>query len=484
MPGNTSEGRIERAVLDAMTGRSAVASSSRVKATGAGGWIIGKPEHYDRSRALDLMQLTSFLDATQRSDEPQVQTPNLQTDSAGIESFLTLVDDEIARRGIIDVLRRGVTTSQGRQTLFHGKRSRRFTQNRFSVIPRLQYRQDDSRSTVDLCLFVNGLPIATLELQGNFGKQSASDAIEHYRHHQNSQDRLFQPGRCMAHFAVDEHQVYVCSDLRAEDSHFLPFNRSSSESIGNPDSLFGIGTDYLWRNILTRPGIIDIVENYAQMMTSVDGQTGELRSAPVFPRYHQLEAVRRLLGDVESHNVGHRYLIRHSDGSGTSYSIAWLVRQLMYVEQDSIRIFDSIFVVTDRPSVRRRLSDTVRDFSSTSTEVGSDPDASSRMRAAIENNVRIVLTTIDQFPLVLDEIEAHQRGRRFAFVIDEAPPADGPDTTAEVRINRAMFARVPLPNTSSFVFAPTTNETTLENFGEAFNDRGVTAYRPFHVHTA
>jgi type I restriction enzyme, R subunit len=483
MIGNTSEGRIERAFLDAMTGKSAIAASNRVKSTGAGGWIIGKSEHYDRARAMDLLQLTTFLEKAQRNMEAGSQTLDLQSDSPALLSFLNLLQEEISRRGVIDVLRRGIIYGQSKHALFYGHRSR-FTQNQFSVIPKLQYSQDDSHPAVDLCLFVNGLPIATLELKDGLAKQSADDAIKQYEHHRASRDQLFQPGRCMAHFAVDEQQAYVCSELHGPDSEFLPFNQGSSERSGNPTSLFGIATDYLWRHTLTRPGVIDIIENYAQMMTNVDERTGEKRSVPVFPRFHQLEVVRRLLGDVESHNVGSRYLVQHSQGSGTSYSIAWLVSQLLYVEQDSVRIFDSIFVVTDRPSVERRLNDTVRNFARVSGRVGPDSGAPARIHELIENQGRIILASVDQFPLILDEIEAHQRGRRFAFVLDEAPSTEGVNaTTAEVRINRAMFARVPLPNTSSFVFAPTTSETTLELFGEPYNDRGVTRYRPFHLHT-
>jgi type I restriction enzyme R subunit len=454
-----------------------------VQSTGAGGWTIGKSEHYDRTRAIDLLQLTTFLDKVQQT-EGETQTLDLRNDSEGLESFLTTLANEISERGVVNVLRRGVTTGQGRQVVFRGARSRRIAQNQFSVIPRLQYSQDESHPPVDLCLFLNGLPIATLELQNGQEKKSAEDAIERYKQHHQSHDRLFAPGRCLAHFAVDEKQVYVCSELRADGSQFMPFNQGSSEREGNPGSLFGIGTDYLWRNILTRPGIIDIVENYAQMMTGVDEQTGETRSVPVFPRYHQLDVVRRLLGDVESYNVGRRYLVLHAGGSGTSYSIAWLVRQLLTVEQDSIRIFDRIVVVTDRPSVDRRLGDTVPNFANVSSRVGTEDGATARIHECIENQVHVTLVNVEQFPLVLDEIESNRRGRRFAFVIDESLPSENPGPSAEVMINRAMFARVPLPNTSTFVFAPTASETTLENFGEAFNDRGVTRYRPFHVHTA
>jgi type I restriction enzyme, R subunit len=484
MAANTGDRRIERAILDTMTGQSAGASSSRVKSSGAGGWAIGKPEHYDRARGMDLLQLTTFLDKTRRNAESDGSLPSLETSGPALQVFLTQLQDELASRGVIDVLRHGVALKDGRQVLFYGGRSRRFTHNVFSVIPRLRYSQDDMQPPLDLCLFVNGLPIVTLELKDGTAKQTADDAIRQYARHQQSQDQLFQPGRCMAHFAVDERQAYVCAELRAEKSQFLPFNQGSSEAAGNQPSLFGIATDYLWRQTLTRPGLIDIIEHYAQMMTREDDPSGQASKAPVFPRYHQLEVVRRLLGDVESHNSGRRYLVQHAPGSGASYSMAWLVSQLLYVEQDSIRVFDTIFMVTDRSSMDQPLEDTVRRFSERSARVGLDDGAAARIHECIENRVQIILVNVEQLALVLDEIQERQRGRRFAIVIDERSSADGAALTPEVVVNRAMFARARLQNTSAFVFSPEANETTLEHFGEPFNDRGEIKYRPFHVHAS
>jgi type I restriction enzyme R subunit len=288
----------------------------------------------------------------------------------------------------------------------------------------------------------------------------------------------------MAHFAVDERQEYVCAELEADMYQFLPFIQSSSEAAGNQPSLFGIATDYLWRQTLTRPGLIDIIEHYAQMMTRDDGHDGEARRASVFPRYHQLEVVRRLLGDVESHNSGRRYLVEHSPGSGASYSMAWLVSQILYVAQDSIRVFDTIFVVSDRLSLAQRLADTVRRFSERSVSIGPEDGAAARIHDCIESRVQIILVDVEHLAIVLNEIEEKQRGRRFALVIDETPESDDAAPTPEVVVNRAMFARVRLQNISAFVFSPGANETTLEHFGEPFNDRGVTRYRPFHVHSS
>ncbi len=413
---NTSKQRLERAMLDGLTGTSRKSEPARGKSA-AGGWIWGEPEHYDRALAMDPMQLTAFLQKTQ----PEI--PDLEIGSPSLQSFLTLLQDEIIRRGVVDVLRRGVKDGAHHRDLFFGVRTsadppspRRFTQNRFSVIPGLRYSEDESRPTVDVCLFVNGLPIATIELS----ERSADDAIERYKNIPAAQEPLFQPGRCMAHFAVDEKQAYVCSELRGADSRFQTFNQGSSEGAGNSPNLFGIATEYLWRDILTRPSMVDMIENYAQMFEPDDGLTVDSRAAPIFPRYHQLDVLRRLLADVENRNVGQRYLLEHSDTNGTSHSIAWLTGQLIDAQQDSVRIFDTVFVLTDRPSLVRHVGESVRGFSRVGAQVRPEIDASTQIQAAIESGARIIIANVDQLPAILDEIEAHQRGRRFAFVFDEA----------------------------------------------------------------
>ncbi|MFN0072444.1 MAG: hypothetical protein ACKVVP_13250 [Chloroflexota bacterium] len=480
---NTSERRIERAMVDALTGRSVLASSkpgaTGVKSPGSGGWVVGRVDDYDRALMLDPVQLTAFLEKTQFTTDAERDALNLGTGSPTRQAFLSLLREQITQRGVIDVLRRGVAFGELHVDLFYGMRShgnppspRRFTQNRFSLIPHLPYSEEETRPAVDLCLFVNGLPIATFALTDGLNRRSVDDAIEHYRAIQVSHEPLFQPGRCMAHFAVDEQRAYVSSELKGDLSNFLTFNQGSSEADGNPANLFGIATDYLWRRILTRPGVIDIIENYAQMMTTADD-----RSVPIFPRYHQLEVVRRLLADAEANSVGHHYLLQHSAGSGTSFSIAWLTSQLIGLQQDGVRIFDSTFVLSDRRSVERRLGDAIRNFSKLSARISPEPDAPAHIRECIERGVSVILSDVAQYALILDDIGAHPDGRRFAFIVDEAQP------TSEDQINRVMIGRAPLRNTSTFVFAPTANHTTLGLFGQPFNELGTTKYRPFHAYS-
>jgi type I restriction enzyme R subunit len=326
---------------------------------------------------------------------------------------------------------------------------------------------------VDLGLFVNGLPVATISLADD-PDQTAMDLIERYKRARDPRNLLYAPGRCMAHFAVDQRQVFVCSELRGDASVFWAFHPGTSDALSASPRLFGIATDFLWREILTRPGVIDIVVNYAQNFITEDDIP-----APVFPRYHQLEAVRLARRDAEQHGAGRRLLLLHGPGSGTSFSIAWLVRQLMRVEQDGIRIFDAVIVVSNRAAVERLLHDVIARFSEVTARISPVADGPDSVQSALEGNASLVLARIEGFPAILDGIEAHQRGRRFAILVDEA--AEGSSSQSlEGQVNAAVQGRANLPNTSMFVFAPTAGEATLELFGEAFSDRGITRYRPFH----
>ena len=221
--------------------------------------------------------------------------------------------------------------------------------NRFSVTRQLRYSQDRTALSLDLCLFINGLPIATFELKNSLTKQTVDDAVEQYKRDRNPRERLFELGRCLAHFAVDEHEVKFCTQLRGKASWFLPFNQGWNDGAGNPPNPNGLKTDYLWRQVLTRDSLTNIIENYAQIVESKDQKTGSKKRTQIWPRYHQLEVVRRLLADASANGAGKTYLIQHSAGSGKSNSIAWLAHQLIGLEREgetSLRFGDR----GDRPT--------------------------------------------------------------------------------------------------------------------------------------
>ena len=232
------------------------------------------------------------------------------------------------------MLRHGVRHGAHDLDLFYGtpsagnaKAQERFAQNRFTVVRQLRYSRDETQRALDIVLFINGLPVFTFELKNSLTKQTVADAIEQYKRDRNPREKLFELGRCVAHFAVDESDVRFCTHLKGKASWFLPFNRGWNDGAGNPPNPSGIKTDYLWREVLARESLADILENYAQVVEAKDEKTGKKKRTQVWPRYQQLDVVRRLLADAASHEAGRRYLIQHSAGSGKSNSIAWLAHQ-------------------------------------------------------------------------------------------------------------------------------------------------------------
>ena len=295
--------------------------------------------------------------------------------------------------------------------------------------------------------------------------------------------------------------MQFCTHLKGKASWFLPFNRGWNDGAGNPPNPSGIKTDYLWREVLTRESLTNILENYAQLVESKDERTGKKRRTQVWPRYHQLDAVRRLLADAGEHGVGQRYLIQHSAGSGKSNSIAWLAHQLIGLAKDDAPIFDSIIVVTDRRILDRQINATIRQYAQVGATVG-HADRSGDLRRFIESGKKIIISTVQKFPFILDEIGNEQRGRRFAIIIDEAHSsqggrtsaamaqalseagAEGEEETFEDQINRLMESHKLLPNASYFAFTATPKNKTLEIFGQPDpQPDGAVKHRAFHSYT-
>ena len=454
---------------------------------------------------MDLAQLAAFL----RTTQPQAAAAlALDEDGPTRRRFLARLQGQIAQRGTIAVLRQGLRHGPHALDLFYGtpspenERARDlYEQNRFSVTRQLRYSHDNSQLALDLCLFINGLPVATFELKNSLTKQTVEDAVEQYKRDRNPRERLFEFGRCLVHFAVDDHEVRFCTHLQGKASWFLPFNRGWDDGAGNPPNPNGLKTDYLWKRVLTRDGLTDIIENYAQIVESRDTKTHRKKRAQIWPRFHQLEVVRKLLADVSATGVGQRYLIQHSAGSGKSNSIAWLAHQLVGLEAAGRRIFDSIIVVTDRRILDQQIRDTIKQFEQVASVVD-HAERSGDLRRFLEVGKQIIISTVQKFPFILDEIGNEQRGRRFAIIIDEAHSSQGgrttaaisgvlgeagaeaEDETAEDTINRHMESRQLLPNASYFAFTATPKNKTLEIFGvpEPQPD-GKVQHRPFHSYT-
>lgn len=225
-----------------------------------------------------------------------------------------------------------LTPSEG-----NAKAKELFQKNIFSVTRQLRYSQDAAKLALDLCVFINGLPVITFELKNQITKQNVDDAVQQYKDDRDSREMLFQFKRCMVHFAVDDARVKFCTKLAGQDSWFLPFDKGYNDGAGNPPNPDGLMTDYLWKDILTKEKLTLIIENYAQVVVEVDEDTKKKKEKQIFPRYHQLDVVTKLLADVKTNGVGKKYLIQHSAGSGKSNSIAWVAHQLIGLEQDAVR---------------------------------------------------------------------------------------------------------------------------------------------------
>ena len=511
MTTDTSERGLERLICTALTGSPCDAASSQtdregeaISPSGGAGWICGAPNDYDREYTVDPAQLLTFLVETQ----PDVfEGLHLEDDGPARRKFLARLQGEISKRGVIDVLRKGVKDGPYHVELFYGTPSpgnpvaaEHSAQNRFSVTRQLRYSRDETQRALDLGLFINGLPVATFELKNSLTKQTVGDAVEQYKRDRSPREKIFEFGRCVAHVAVDDHEVRFCTHLVGKSSWFLPFNQGWNDGAGNPPNPNGLKTDYLWTRILTRDGLTNILENYAQVVETRDEKTGKKKRVQIWPRYHQLDVVRRLLADIRQYGAGKRYLIHHSAGSGKSNSIAWLAHQLIGLRKDDAGVFDSIIVVTDRRILDTQIRDTIKQFAQVGATVG-HADRSGDLRTFIESGKKIIISTVQKFPFILDKIGNEQRGRRFAIIIDEAHSSQGGRTSAamgqalseagkeeeeettEDTINRIMAARKLLPNASYFAFTATPKNKTLEIFGEAYDAGGQTKHRPFHSYT-
>lgn len=474
------------------------------------GYFQGDPQDFDREHAVDLAKLLQFLSATQPDT---YEALGIDEEGPRRTQFLHRLQGEIAKRGVVDVLRKGIK-HQIPQTieLFYGtptpgnvKAAERFAANIFSVTRQLRYSRVETALALDMAVFINGLPIATFELKNKLTKQTVLDAVQQYQRDRDPKELLFQFGRCAVHFAVDDHEVRFCTHLKGKGSWFLPFNHGYNDGAGNPPNPAGLATDYLWKESLSKAGLTDILENYAQVVEEKDEKTGKKRYKQIFPRYHQLKVVRMLLANAAESGVGRCYLIQHSAGSGKSNSIAWLAHQLVGLEHESKALFDSVIVVTDRRVLDKQIRDTIKQFAQVSATVG-HAEHSGDLRKFLKAGKKIIITTVQKFPFILDEIGDEHRKSKFAIIIDEAHSSQGGKTTAamnmavaekpgeykaewdeldtEDKINKIMEGRKMVTNASYFAFTATPKNKTLEIFGEPDpQPDGTVKHHPFHSYT-
>ena len=467
------------------------------------GYQQGTNEDYNKEYAIDETRLFRFLNDTQPKEMAKLGVN--QSDQKK-RQFLNRLSGEITRRGIIDVLRNGIKAYPADLILFYftptennEQAKRLFDKNIFSVTRQLRYAIDASKLALDLCLFINGLPVITIELKNHFTGQTTADAVEQYKKDRNPRELLFSFKRCIVHFAVDDQTVQFCTKLCGKASWFLPFNKGYRDGAGNPPNPEGIMTDYLWKDILTKTKLSRIIENYVQVVVEENPETRKKSVKQIWPRYHQLDCVEKLQADIRQYGVGKRYLIQHSAGSGKSNSIAWLAHQLIGLEQDGRPMIDSVIVVTDRRILDKQIRDTIKQFMQVKNTVVW-AQHSGDLKKAIQDGKRIIVTTVEKFPYISQEIGQEHINHTFAIIIDEAHSGQSGRNAAnmnlalsglasdseldnEDKINAMVEGRKLVKTASYFAFTATPKNKTEEVFGTPYEEDGQIKHRPFHVYT-
>jgi type I restriction enzyme R subunit len=459
----------------------------------------------------------NFLQATQEIDIKKLQAIHGNNYKSKI---LYRLNNQIKLIGIIEVLRKGITDNNIKLKLFFDKPVSTlnekdivlYKQNIFSVTRQVHYSTQNENS-LDMVLFINGLPVITFELKNELTKQDVKDAIKQYKTNRDSNEELFRLGRCMVHFAVDTDQVWMTTHLRNASTNFLPFNKGFNNGAGNPPNEKGIKTDYLWKEILTKDSLTNIIQNYVQLFEEEVEKilpTGEIKKVKtkklIFPRYHQLTVVDSLLQNAKENGAGKRYLIQHSAGSGKSNSISWLAHQLVgLMDNSNIQtVFDTVIVVTDRKILDTQIRNNIKQFEQVKGVVEAITEGSKQLKTALEEGKKIIITTIQKFPYIVNEI-GELPGNKFAIIIDEAHSSqsgnaagklndtlkknneedeeDNDDWTGEDEIVEIVKGRKMLSNASYFAFTATPKNKTLELFGVKYNDNGKEKFRPYHLYS-
>ncbi len=483
---------------------------------GLGGYLKRSSADYDEALCLDPEMTIAFIQATQPKQWSKLRR---QYGDEARRRFLHRLSQEIEKRGTLDVVRNGVRDRGAKIRLAYFQPptglnpalQKKYQANLFSVVRQLAYSADDRdkrhRLSLDLALFLNGLPLFTVELKNPLTGQTYKDARRQYRRTRDPREPLFAFGRCLAHFAVDPDQVWFTTRLQGDATRFFPFNKGRGTGAGNPIPPAGtFATAYLWEEIWTKESVLNLLEHFVHEVPIFDDKghkTGE--RALIFPRYHQLDAVRRLIADAREHGPGERYLIQHSAGSGKTFTIAWLAHQLTTLhDRDDQPIYDTIVVITDRRALDRQLQQHVREFEQVRGLVRNIRGSSQDLREALEEGKRIVVSTLQKFPHISDEIESLP-GHAFAVIIDEAHSSQSGEMRKhlksvlaansleqaaaeegdegedwEDRIVREMRVRGRLPNVSNFAFTATPKKRTLEMFGTPQPDG---TFRPFSLYS-
>lgn len=469
------------------------------------GYNQGASSEYNKTYALLPDRVEAFIRMTQpeKAEELRVfDTPSERN------KFFARLRDEITKRGVTDVLRKGFRYITLHFDLYYVLPSelnptakQLYEANDFTVIRQLHYSPTDTMLSIDIALFINGLPLVTMELKNHFTGQTVENAKAQYQNDRDPKDLLFKPKRCAVHLAVDDTDIAMCSMLAGKSSWFLPFNKGNNGGKGNPVNPNGLKTAYLWEEILTKKSLSNILEDFAQVIEEKDEKTGKTKTKVIWPRYHQLDVVRRLLKETKEKGVGHRFLIQHSAGSGKSNSITWLAYQLVGLLKNNEPVVDSVIVVTDRVNLDKQIRDNIRSFQKLSNVVAW-ADSSETLASALKGGKKIIITIVHKFPYILDAIGSSLKSNRFAIIIDEAHSsqngsmsakmnisvsgnASEDDEDLEDKITKIVEGRKMASNANYYAFTATPKNKTLEMFGTplAPDADGNIPHVPFHVYS-
>ncbi|WP_431158141.1 type I restriction endonuclease subunit R [Winogradskyella poriferorum] len=516
MHSKTNEQELEAAIEKALTGScledlksngNTVQEANTLYRSG-NGYYMGEASDFNPKYAIDETRFWHFLETTQKEE-----LEKLQRSADWKLKILERYNRIVKKYGILRLLRKGLEVEDAHFTLLYqlpmASSSQtvkdNFEKNEFSVTRQVRYNLENTREEIDMVIFVNGLSIASLELKNQWtGQNAKSHGIKQYKYNRDIRQPLLNFGRCIVHMAVDTDEVYMCTKLAGSKSFFLPFNKGHNNGKGNPPNPFGHKSSYLWEEVFTRESLANILQHFVRF----DGKAKDALSKRTlfFPRYHQMDVVRKILAHASSKGVGHTYLIQHSAGSGKSNSITWAAYQLIetYPENDGLPgakgtdnpLFDSVIVVTDRRLLDKQLRENIKEFSEVKNIVA--PAFSSKdLKDSLEKGKKIIITTIQKFPFIVDGI-ADLSDKRFAVVIDEAHSSqsgtaagkmnqamgmeqnDEDEEDVQDKILKAMQARKMKGNASYLAFTATPKNATLERFGTKQEDG---SFKPFHLYS-
>jgi len=472
------------------------------------GYIAGEASDFNPKYAIDEVRFWSFLESTQ----PE-KLQKLKKSNDWKLRILERYDKLVKQYGQLEILKKGLELDGVKLIMMYPLPhsgvgflvEENFKKNEFSVSRQIPYNAS-TNETIDMVIFINGLAISTIELKNPWTGQTARvNGQNQYKYERDKNQPLLQFARCLVHFTADTDEVYMTTKLNGKETVFLPFNKGNEKGKGNPPNPNGHKTSYLWEEILEKHSLAGLIEHFIRL----DGKKSDKISTRTlyFPRYHQLDVVRKLITDISEYGIGKKYLVQHSAGSGKSNSITWLAYQLIEVYPQGtntnrskgfdIPLFDSVIVVTDRRLLNKQLGDNIKDFSEVKNIVR-QVDSSADLKKSIESGKKIIITTLQKFPNIVDGMD-NMSGKNFAIIIDEAHSSQGGVSSSKMnqalginvedeeeiedyqdKILKIIEARKMKDNASYFAFTATPKESTLEKFGVKQNDG---TFVEFHLYS-